>query len=56
MKTAKANRDEVREVTVTFPTTANEKKEIQRVADEKGITMSALCRTVLKDFMKSANN
>ena len=35
---------------------ADEKKEIQRVADEKGITMSALCRMVLKDFMKSANN
>lgn len=56
MKTAKANRAEVREVTVTFPTTASEKEQIQRVAEEKGITMSALCRMVLKDFMKNANN
>lgn len=56
MKTAKVNRDEVRETTVTFPTTVIEKQQIQQFAEEKGITMSALCRMVLKDFMKKANN
>lgn len=56
MKTARSDRDLVKEDTITFMTTATEKKEIQRVADEKGITMSALCRMVLKDFMKKSSN
>ena len=56
MKTARIDRKSVKTEPVTFMTTASEKEETQRFADEKGITMSALCRMALKDFMKNANN
>lgn len=52
MKLKKANRDEVREATITFPTTAGEKKKIQKAANEKGITMSAFIRMVMNDYLK----
>ncbi len=32
-----------------------EKKEVQKAADDMGVTMSAFARIVLKDFMKKSN-
>lgn len=48
MKTAKTNRDEVRENTLTIPMTAEEKESIKRRADEMGVSMSAYARIILK--------
>lgn len=56
MNTKKKDRNKIKDVPNTFMTTAEEKKAIEEKANEMGITMSALCRMVLKDFMKNANN
>jgi hypothetical protein len=52
VKTRKTNRGDVREATITFPTTAAEKKKIQKAANEKGITMSAFIRLVLNEYLR----
>lgn len=53
MKKIANNRADIRDETVTFPVTADEKKAIQKSADNKGLTMSALCRMVIKDYLKN---
>ena len=52
MKTKKANREDVRENSLTIPVTDSEKERVQRAADEMGVSMSAFARIVLKDFLK----
>lgn len=52
MKTAKSNRDEVRENMLCIPMSKEEKRAVQNGADEMGVSMSAFVRMVLKDFMK----
>lgn len=49
MKTAKANRDEVRENTLTITATRAEKEAIKKAADKIGLTMSAWVRMVLNE-------
>lgn len=49
MKTAKSNRDEVRENSFTVLTTKAEKEAIQRMADKSGLSMSAWVRMVLNE-------
>jgi predicted HicB family RNase H-like nuclease len=49
MKTAKSNRDEVRENTFTVATTRAEKEAIQRMARQSGLSMSAWVRMVLNE-------
>ena len=56
MKTKRIDRGTIKDVPNTFMSTEEEKKAIQDKADEMGITMSALCRMVLKDFLKKTNN
>ena len=56
MKTAKTNRDEVRESSLIVPMTKDEKESVQKAADDMGVTMSAFTRMVLKDFMKKSTN
>ena len=56
MKTAKTNRDEIRQNTLCVPMSKEEKMMVQKAAGEMGISMSAFARMVLKDFMKKANN
>ena len=56
MKTKRSDRDTIRCVPNTFMTTDQEKKAIQEKADEMGVTMSTLCRIVLKDFLKKSND
>lgn len=56
MKTAKSNRDEVRENPLVIPMSKNEKESVQKAADDMGVSMSAFARMVLKDFMKKSNN
>ena len=56
MKTAKTNRDEIRQNTLCVPMSKEEKTMVQKAADDMGIPMSAFVRMVLKDFMKKANN
>ncbi len=56
MKTAKSNRDEVRENSLVIPMNKAEKQCIRKAADDMGISMSAFARLVLKDFMKKSNN
>lgn len=52
MKTPKANRDEVRNISLNVPMNKDEKAKIKKKADEMGITMSAFARIVLNDFFK----
>jgi antitoxin component of RelBE/YafQ-DinJ toxin-antitoxin module len=52
MKTPKANRDEVRESTLTIPMNKEEKEAIQSAADDMGVSMSAFARMAFKKFMK----
>lgn len=52
MKIAKTNRDEVRSNSLTVPMTDQEKKDIKKVADSMGISMSTFARWVIKDFLK----
>lgn len=52
MKTKRIDRETIKDVTSTFLCTEDEKKAIQAKADEMGITMSALCRIALKDYLK----
>lgn len=52
MKTKRIDRGAIKDVPNTFMSTEEEKKAIQDKADEMGITMSALCRMALKDFLK----
>ena len=56
MKTAKSNRDEVRENTLCVPMSKEEKETIRKAADDMGVPMSAFARIVLKDFLKKSNN
>lgn len=49
MKTAKSNRDEVRENTFTVMATREEKEAIQREARKIGLSMSAWVRMVLNE-------
>ena len=49
MKTAKANRDEVRENTLTITATRAEKEAIKKAANKIGLTMSAWVRMVLNE-------
>jgi urate oxidase len=56
MKTAKSNRDEVRENSLVVPMTNEEKQAVQSAANNMGISMSAFARIVLKDFLKKSNN
>lgn len=56
MKTAKTNRDEIRQNTLCVPMSKEEKMMVQKAADDMGIPMSAFARMVIKDFMKKANN
>ena len=52
MKTAKTNRDEIRENSLCVPMSREEKEMVQKAADDIGISMSAFARMALKDFMK----
>ena len=52
MKTAKANREEVRTETITITVNKEEKQEIQSLAGEMGVSMSTFVRFALKNFMK----
>lgn len=52
MKTKKANRNEVRETSITFPATVKEKSQIQKAADEMGVSMSAFIRMVINGYLK----
>lgn len=47
MKTARSNRDEVRENSFTVMATKAEKEAIQRMADKSGLSMSAWVRMVI---------
>ena len=52
MKTPRANRNEVREMSLTVPMSKDEKEKIQKRADEMGVTMSAFVRFAVNDFLK----
>ena len=56
VKTAKTNRDEIRQNTLSVPMSRQEKMIVQKAADDMGVPMSAFVRIVIKDFMKKANN
>ena len=56
MKTKRNDRDTIRSVPNTFMSTDKEKKEIQKMADKMGVTMSTLCRMALKDLLKKSSD
>ena len=49
MKTAKSNRDEVRENTLCVLLSAPEKEAVEKEANKMGLSMSALSRMVLAE-------
>ena len=49
MKTAKSNRDEIRENTLTIPMTKKEKESIQKASGAMGLSMSAWARMVIAE-------
>lgn len=55
MKRKRTNRAMIKESSITFPITEKMKTEIQKKADERGITMSALIRMVLCDFLDNGD-
>lgn len=52
MKKIKTNHKEVREKYLMVPMTKEEKQEIQKAADNMGLSMSAFVRFTLKRFMR----
>lgn len=52
MKTAKSNREEVRENSLTIPMNADEKHQVKLAAEKMGVPMSTFARLVLKDYIK----
>lgn len=49
MKTSKANRDEVKEETITFSYEKPKKEKLQKLADDMGISMSAFVRLAINE-------
>lgn len=49
MKTAKTNRDEVRENTLCIPMTKCEKDAVRNASEKSGLTMTAWARMVLNE-------
>lgn len=49
MKTAKSNRDEVRENTLCILLSATEKEAVEKEANKMGLSMSAWARMVLAE-------
>ena len=54
MKTPRANRDEVKEETITFSYEKPKKDKLQKVADEMGISMSAYIRLAINEKLNKA--
>lgn len=52
MKTAKSNRDEVRENSFTVMTTKTEKERLIAEAHKKGLSLSALVRMILNEHFE----
>lgn len=55
MKTKRTDRSTIKGETITFMCTENEKKQIQKIADEKCVTMSILCRIAVKKYIEDNN-
>ncbi len=49
MKTAKSNRDEVRENNLSIPMTKEEKEAVRNASSKSGLTMTAWARMVLNE-------
>lgn len=49
MKTKRLDRSEIKETSLTFLTTEDQKNKIQEEADNKGITMSAVMRMIIRE-------
>lgn len=52
MKTAKTNREEVRANSLTVPMTREEKKRLEKAAEDRGLSMSAFARLVFYEYLK----
>lgn len=52
MKTPMENRNEVRDCSLTVPTSKEEKTKIKKKSKELGITMSGVVRIALNEFLK----
>lgn len=52
MKTARSNRDEVRENSFTVMATKAEKEAVRKMADKSGLSMSAWVRMVLNEKLE----
>lgn len=52
MKTARADRKKIREQILAIKSSQEEKDLIENAAAKMGITMSALARIALKDYIK----
>lgn len=52
MKTPKKNRETIKTNRLAIAISDSEKRKLEEIADEKGVTMSSLARMVLRDFFK----
>jgi hypothetical protein len=52
MKTPKANRDEVRENSLTIPMTMGEKDAVRKAAERQGMSMATYARFVLNNSVR----
>lgn len=52
MKTPKKNRELIKSNRFTIAISDAEKNRLEAIADDKGVSMSALTRQILRDFFK----
>lgn len=56
MRTKREDRSTVRESTISFVVTEKEKAKMWEAADEAGVTLSALARLAIKEYICKARN
>lgn len=56
MRTKREDRTTVRESVISFVVTENEKSKMWEAADKAGITLSALARLAIKDYICRTSN
>lgn len=56
MRTKREDRSTVRESTISFVVTEKEKVKMWEAADEAGVTLSALARLAIKEYICKARN
>lgn len=51
MKTKRSDRGAIRDTSTTFLITVSQKERLQAIADKRGLTMSALIRMAINEYL-----